>query len=356
MRAFLKRHPTKRREGEGRRDTPRFANGSKRRSRVRGRALRPEPLESAAGPVSSRVTRGDKNKNDTPSGSAASLGNDAEAELAAALARALPRAMGRASGSESAKATPTPKPKSSHDSFSASESDDSSDDSSDDARRRTDDSRRGAPVHVVTSAVITFYSEQVRRVRRELAGRGSLANAVVGPEHGSVAAKKQTSRKRLRDETKQKTKTPADRRAAHFPPPAVHTVDAFQGSEADVVVISAVRCNARGDVGFLADPRRLNVALTRAKSVCVFVGCVRTLRASGNPDLLALLLDSRAGDSSRRKRRRARGSSCSSSLAPTPVALRRSSAARALRRARRARRSRASRVATPFREKHDVVV
>ena len=240
----------------------------------------------------SRVTRGDKNKNDTPSGSAASLGNDAEAELAAALARALPRAMGRASGSESAKATPTPKPKSSHDSFSASESDDSSDDSSDDARRRTDDSRRGAPVHVVTSAVITFYSEQVRRVRRELAARGSLANAVAGPEHGSVAAKKQTSRKRLRDETKQKTKTPADRRAAHFPPPAVHTVDAFQGSEADVVVISAVRCNARGDVGFLADPRRLNVALTRAKSVCVFVGCVRTLRASGNPDLLALLLDS----------------------------------------------------------------
>jgi superfamily I DNA and/or RNA helicase len=72
----------------------------------------------------------------------------------------------------------------------------------------------------------------------------------------------------------------------------VHTVDSFQGSEADVVVISAVRCNARGDVGFLADPRRLNVALTRAKSVCVFVGCVRTLRASGSADLRALVRDS----------------------------------------------------------------
>jgi superfamily I DNA and/or RNA helicase len=192
--------------------------------------------------------------------------------------------MGRVSGSEASSATPKPK---SSGSFSAS---DSSDDSSDDARRRTDDSRGGAPVHVVTSAVITFYSEQVRRVRRELAARGSLANAVAGSENGSVAAKKKTNRKRFRDE--KQTKPPADRRAAHFPPPAVHTVDAFQGSEADVVVISAVRCNARGDVGFLADPRRLNVALTRAKSVCVFVGCVRTLRASGNPDLLALVRDS----------------------------------------------------------------
>ena len=83
-----------------------------------------------------------------------------------------------------------------------------------------------------------------------------------------------------------------ERRASHFPPPAVHTVDSFQGSEADVVVISAVRCNARGDVGFLADPRRLNVALTRAKSVCVFVGCARTLRASGSADLRALVRDS----------------------------------------------------------------
>ena len=226
----------------------------------------------------SRVSRTKGDKNETPSGSTASLGNDAEAELAAALARALPRAMGRAPGSEASSATPKPK---SSGSFSAS---DSSDDSSDDARRRTDDSRGGAAVHVVTSAVITFYSEQVRRVRRELAARGSLANAVAGSENGSVAAKKKTNRK--------KTKPPADRRAAHFPPPAVHTVDAFQGSEADVVVISAVRCNARGDVGFLADPRRLNVALTRAKSVCVFVGCVRTLRASGNPDLLALVRDS----------------------------------------------------------------
>jgi hypothetical protein len=55
---------------------------------------------------------------------------------------------------------------------------------------------------------------------------------------------------------------------------AVHTVDGSQGAEADVIVLSFVRSNTRSRIGFVAEPRRLNVALTRAKQalyVCIFV-------------------------------------------------------------------------------------
>jgi hypothetical protein len=65
-------------------------------------------------------------------------------------------------------------------------------------------------------------------------------------------------------------------------PITVDTIDSFQGSEKTAIVVSLVRSNADGDIGFLgrpADgPRRLNVALTRAKRYCAVVADFHTLR------------------------------------------------------------------------------
>jgi ATP-dependent RNA/DNA helicase IGHMBP2 len=51
-----------------------------------------------------------------------------------------------------------------------------------------------------------------------------------------------------------------------------NSVDSFQGQESDIVLISLVRSNDKGEIGFLADIRRMNVALTRAKTMLVAMG------------------------------------------------------------------------------------
>jgi ATP-dependent RNA/DNA helicase IGHMBP2 len=53
---------------------------------------------------------------------------------------------------------------------------------------------------------------------------------------------------------------------------SVATIDSFQGQERDVVYISLTRSNSRGEIGFLADTRRMNVAITRAKKKLVVIG------------------------------------------------------------------------------------
>lgn len=63
---------------------------------------------------------------------------------------------------------------------------------------------------------------------------------------------------------------------------SVNTVDGFQGQERDVIFISLVRSNAAGQIGFLNDLRRMNVAMTRARMKLVIIGDVPTL-VSSNP-------------------------------------------------------------------------
>ena len=58
----------------------------------------------------------------------------------------------------------------------------------------------------------------------------------------------------------------------------VKTVDGFQGREKEVIVVSFVRSNRRGEIGFLNDVRRLNVAITRPKRKLITVGDSTTLR------------------------------------------------------------------------------
>jgi regulator of nonsense transcripts 1 len=60
----------------------------------------------------------------------------------------------------------------------------------------------------------------------------------------------------------------------------VSTVDAFQGQERDVIIISCVRSNAERVIGFVRDEKRLNVAITRAKYALFVFGNVDTLSSN----------------------------------------------------------------------------
>ncbi|MCR4808547.1 MAG: AAA family ATPase [Prevotella sp.] len=57
----------------------------------------------------------------------------------------------------------------------------------------------------------------------------------------------------------------------------VNTVDGFQGQERDIIVISLVRSNDEGQIGFLRDLRRMNVAITRARMKVIILGNRHTL-------------------------------------------------------------------------------
>jgi len=90
-----------------------------------------------------------------------------------------------------------------------------------------------------TIAIISPYKEQIRLLKEELLNHPSLF------EYGDKIA--------------------------------VNTIDSFQGQERDVVYISMTRSNNEGDIGFLSDIRRMNVAMTRARKKLVVIGDSSTL-------------------------------------------------------------------------------
>ena len=68
----------------------------------------------------------------------------------------------------------------------------------------------------------------------------------------------------------------------------IDTVDGFQGREKEAVIISCVRSNRIGEIGFLGDERRMNVAMTRARRKLIMIGDSSTL---GNHEFFQQMLD-----------------------------------------------------------------
>ncbi len=91
----------------------------------------------------------------------------------------------------------------------------------------------------------------------ETASLDPLKTALISPYSGQVAAARELLPKQLR----------------------ISTIDSFQGQEKETVIVSLVRSNDDGDIGFLKDYRRMNVAITRAKEQLFVIGDSATIGA-----------------------------------------------------------------------------
>ncbi|MBC7447839.1 MAG: AAA family ATPase, partial [Hymenobacteraceae bacterium] len=101
----------------------------------------------------------------------------------------------------------------------------------------------------------------------ELGVRPPLTIGVIAPYRAQINY--------LRDQTEDQH--PLLRELLHRRHLSINTVDGFQGQERDIIVLSLTRSNGTGEIGFLSDIRRMNVAMTRARKRLIAVGDSATL-------------------------------------------------------------------------------
>ena len=70
----------------------------------------------------------------------------------------------------------------------------------------------------------------------------------------------------------------------NYPGLEISTVDGFQGREKEIIILSLVRSNEKNEIGFLCDKRRLNVGITRAKRMMIFIANIVTVGNGKNDD------------------------------------------------------------------------
>lgn len=145
------------------------------------------------------------------------------------------------------------------------------------------------PLHFIDTAGASFDEElEPDGESRRNPGEADVVQRVVGllVDHGlpareiGVIAPYAAQTRLLRERFAAANSAPSPDRgigAGRFEGLEIDTVDGFQGREKEAIVISLVRSNTTGEIGFLGDVRRMNVALTRARRKLVVIGDSATL-------------------------------------------------------------------------------